>query len=129
MGADKRRERIFFAGFHNKFNCVGNFIARHNNVVRKGYEADEAYAFLAVAAHFPDAFVCFQHFYRACFGAQLVKAFHLHIQFVFVVGFNGNDNINAILIMRHIFIFAVICGSAYIGIIHVFNAGRVNACL
>ena len=120
-------ERILFVDFHNLLNGISNFIYGNNDVVGQGNKADKAYGFLAVTTHAPDAVVCFQNVYCASFFAQIVELFHFQIQLVFVVGFYGNDYINTIFVVRSCLEIQIICGATHVGIVHVFDTGRIHA--
>ena len=125
----RNREGIFFTDVHNLFNSAGDFIHGHNHVVGQGNLTYEANGLLAVAAHSPDTVVGLQHIHSTCFLAQIAKLLHLGVQLFLGEGFHGDNYINTGFIMGSTLEFNIIRSCAHIGVIHVFDAGGVDACL
>ena len=42
-------------------------------------------------------------------------------------GFDGDDDVDTVVVVGHILVMAVVCTAADVGIVHVFDAGRIDA--
>ena len=127
MGVDLDFKGIVLADVHDFFNGPGDFMYRNDDVVREEDLALEFDGRLAVTAHIPDAVVSFQDFGSARFFTDRADSVHLGVQFVFVERFDGDDDVNAVVVVRHVLVMAVVSAAADVGIVHVFDAGRVDA--
>ena len=126
MGQAEDAEIVVLAFLDQGLDAVGDFRDRNDQVFRRGDFREDARAFQAVAAYFPDAVVGFDDVRSPTFFTDSGQFFHFIVQFVFVEGFDGNDIITAIFVVRQ-FQVAVIAGAADEVVIHEFDRCRVEA--
>ena len=111
---------------HDFFDRSGNLVNRHDDVVGQEYLALEFYRGLAVAAHIPNALVGFEDVYSSRFLTDRADFVHLGVQFVFLEGFDGDDDVNAVVVMGHVLVMAVVGTAADVRVVHVFDTGRID---
>ena len=129
VGVNAQGEGIFFHSSNNVLHGIAHLVHGHNHIISGAHEANQAHGFQAVTAHSPNAVIRLQHLNSTAFLADIIELLHLHIQLILGKGFDRENYVNAILHMGCTSKFQKLAGGTHIGIIHIFDASRSDACL